>query len=171
MAAPLGAGQGAEFAGKHFIGRLRGVLLLHMLNVPHLVLDTPWDLLHLGSGWSRGRTAFARGSRQRDLLHGHARDIASPVVTPIENPLVQKVINIAESFADKPASIRTIAGGTLPLLEAMQKYVGVPGFSAPGNAGYIGSGAHAPNEHIRLADFERGLRFNVYMFEELGKNG
>jgi acetylornithine deacetylase/succinyl-diaminopimelate desuccinylase-like protein len=94
---------------------------------------------------------------------------ASPVVTPIDTPLVGKIIHIAEEFAGLPASVTTISGGTLPFLEAMSKYVGVPGFSTPGNATYYGCGVHAPNEHIRLKDFDRGLRYNVFMFEELGK--
>jgi acetylornithine deacetylase/succinyl-diaminopimelate desuccinylase-like protein len=94
---------------------------------------------------------------------------AAPVVTPIEHPFVRKIIKIAEAFAGKPASITPIMGGTLPLLEPLLKHVGVPGLSAPGNAGYWESGAHAPNEHIRLVDLERGVRFNVYMFQELGQ--
>lgn len=94
---------------------------------------------------------------------------SAPVVTPIELPLVQKVIAIAEAFAGKPAAITTIVGGTLPLLEAMEKVVGVPGFSAPSNAGYYASGAHAPNEHIRLKDFDLAVRFNAFLFEKLGQ--
>ena len=94
---------------------------------------------------------------------------AAPVVTPIEHPFVQRIIQIAESFAAKPTSIIPIMSGTLPLLEPLKKHVGVPGLSAPGNAGYWGSGAHAPNEHIRLSDLERGVQFNVFMFQELGK--
>lgn len=93
---------------------------------------------------------------------------AAPVVTPIEHPFVQRVITISEQFAGKPASVTPLMGGTLPLLEPLQKYVGVPGLAAPGNAGYWGSGAHAPNEHIRLADLERGVRFNVFLFQALG---
>jgi acetylornithine deacetylase/succinyl-diaminopimelate desuccinylase-like protein len=94
---------------------------------------------------------------------------AAPVVTPIEHPFVQRIISISEAFAGKPASITPIMGGTLPLLEPLQKFVGVPGLSAPGNAGYWDSGAHAPNEHIRLSDLERAVRFNIHMFQELAK--
>jgi acetylornithine deacetylase/succinyl-diaminopimelate desuccinylase-like protein len=59
-------------------------------------------------------------------------------------------------------------GGTLPLLGDLKRYVGVPGLAAPGNAGYWASGAHAPNEHIRLKDLDRAVRFNVHMFGQLG---
>ena len=93
---------------------------------------------------------------------------AEPVMTPIDHPFVKRIESIAESFAGKPASITPILGGTLPLLGALRRHVGVPGLSAPGNASYWGSGAHAPNEHIRLADLHRAVRYNCYMFQELG---
>lgn len=94
---------------------------------------------------------------------------AEPVVTPIENPFVQRIISIAESYEGKPPSIMPINPGTLPFLGALRRHVGVPGLSAPGNASYWGSGAHSPNEHIRLADLKRAVRYNCYMFEALGQ--
>ncbi len=94
---------------------------------------------------------------------------AEPVVTPIDDPLVKKVSRIAEAFADKPVVIEPIVGGTLPLLGALRRHVGLPGLCAPGNATYWGSGAHSPNEHIRLSDLSRAVRYNCYMFQELGK--
>jgi len=54
-------------------------------------------------------------------------------------------------------------------LEAMKKNVGILGISTSGNPVYYGSGAHAPNEHIRLSDIPRAIQFNVFMFTELGK--
>ncbi|HZR38476.1 MAG TPA: M20/M25/M40 family metallo-hydrolase [Ktedonobacteraceae bacterium] len=93
---------------------------------------------------------------------------AEPVVTPMESPIVQKIVSIAEVFAGKPVSITPIVGGTLPLLGALRRHVGVPGLSAPGNVSYWGSGAHAPNENIRLADLERAVHYNCYMFQNLG---
>jgi acetylornithine deacetylase/succinyl-diaminopimelate desuccinylase-like protein len=92
---------------------------------------------------------------------------AEPVVTPIEHPFVQRVIDIATGFAGKPPSIQPIVGGTLPLLGAMRRYVGVPGLMAPGNPAYWASGAHAPNEHVRLSDVDRAVRFNCHMFSAL----
>lgn len=93
---------------------------------------------------------------------------SGPVVTPMDHPFVQKIRTIAETFAGKPASIVPIMGGTLPLLGALRRHVGVPGLTAPGNVSYWGSGAHAPNEHIRLADLERAIRYNCYLFQALG---
>jgi acetylornithine deacetylase/succinyl-diaminopimelate desuccinylase-like protein len=94
---------------------------------------------------------------------------AEPVVTPIEDPFVQRIAAIAEAYAGKPASIIPIVGGTLPLLGALRRHVGLPGLCAPGNTTYWGSGPHSPNEHIRLSDLERAVHYNCYMFEELGK--
>ena len=92
---------------------------------------------------------------------------AEPVVTPIEHPFVQRVIQISETIAGKPPSIHPIVGGTLPLLGALRRYVGVPGLMAPGNPGYWASGAHAPNEHIRLSDLRRAVRFSCHLFDAL----
>jgi len=94
---------------------------------------------------------------------------AEPVVTPIDDPFVRRIASIAEAFAGKPASITPIVGGTLPLLGALRRHVGLPGLCAPGNAAYWGSRAHSPNEHIRLADLKRAVRYNCSMWEELGK--
>jgi acetylornithine deacetylase/succinyl-diaminopimelate desuccinylase-like protein len=93
---------------------------------------------------------------------------AEPVVTTIDHPFVQKIATIAESFAGKRPSITPIAGGTLPFLGDLRRYVGVPGLAAPDNPVYWGSGAHAPNEHIRLTDLARAVRFGCYLFLELG---
>lgn len=94
---------------------------------------------------------------------------AEPVVTPMDTPFVQRIITIARDFAQKSPSITPIVGGTLPLLGALRRYVGVPGLCAPGNATYWGSGPHAPNEHIRLSDLERAVRYNCYMFQALAQ--
>ncbi len=93
---------------------------------------------------------------------------AEPVVTSIEHPFVQRIIEIAEIFAGKPPSISPLVGGTLPLLGPLRRFVGVPGLMAPGNPSYWASGAHAPNEHIRLSDLDRAVRFNCHMFSALG---
>jgi acetylornithine deacetylase/succinyl-diaminopimelate desuccinylase-like protein len=92
---------------------------------------------------------------------------AEPVVTPIDHPFVQRIAAIAEEFAGQPPSISPLIGGTLPLLGALRRFVGVPGLMAPGNAGYWASGAHAPNEHIRLPDLSRAVAFNCHMFSAL----
>ncbi len=93
---------------------------------------------------------------------------SAPVMTSIDNPFVQRVARIAESFEGQRPSITPIVGGTLPLLDPLQRYVGVPGLSAPGNPSYWANGAHSPNEHIRLQDLDKAVRFNCHLFSELG---
>lgn len=94
---------------------------------------------------------------------------AEPVVTPIDGVFVQRIKKICKDFNDKEPEINPLVGGTLPLLEAMKKNVGILGISTAGNPVYYGSGAHAPNEHVRLSDIPRAIRFNVFMLTELGE--
>jgi acetylornithine deacetylase/succinyl-diaminopimelate desuccinylase-like protein len=91
-----------------------------------------------------------------------------PVVTPIEGPFVQRMMGICRAFTELEPEITPLVGGTLPLLGAMKNNVGVLGISTSGNPAYYGSGAHAPNEHIRLSDIPRAIRFNVFMLTGLG---
>ncbi|HEV2471661.1 MAG TPA: hypothetical protein VGS41_03285, partial [Chthonomonadales bacterium] len=86
----------------------------------------------------------------------------------MSDPFVRRILAIAESFNGKKPSITPLSGGSLPLLEPLSRFVGLPGLSAPGNATYWANGAHAPNEHIRLEDLERAVRFNCHMFMALG---
>lgn len=92
---------------------------------------------------------------------------AEPVVTPVEDPFVRRVATVAAAFAQQAPAITPIDGGTLPMLGWLRRAVAVPGVSAPGNPEYWGSGAHAPNEHIRLSDLDRAVRFNCHLFEAL----
>lgn len=90
------------------------------------------------------------------------------VVTPIDDPFVRRIAAIAERYNGQKPVITPIIGGTLPLLGALEHFVGVPGLCAPGNPVYWANGMHAPNEHIRLADLEQAVRFNCHMFQALG---
>jgi acetylornithine deacetylase/succinyl-diaminopimelate desuccinylase-like protein len=92
-----------------------------------------------------------------------------PVVTPIEGPFVQKMTQICQAFTEQEPQVIPLVGGTLPLLGAMKNNVGVLGISTSGNPAYYGSGAHAPNEHIRISDIPRAIEFNVFMFTQLGQ--
>ena len=94
---------------------------------------------------------------------------AEPVVTPIDGAFVQRIKMICADFAEKEPEINPLVGGTLPLLEAMKKNVGILGISTSGNPTYYGSGAHAPNEHIRISDIARAIRFNAFMLTQLGE--
>jgi acetylornithine deacetylase/succinyl-diaminopimelate desuccinylase-like protein len=92
-----------------------------------------------------------------------------PVVTPIDGAFVQRIKQICKEFANQEPEIIPLGGGTLPLLGAMKNNVGILGISISGNPAYYGSGAHAPNEHIRLDDIPKAIEFNVFMLNELGK--
>lgn len=92
-----------------------------------------------------------------------------PVVTPLEGHFAQKLTQICQMFTEQEPKIVPLVGGTLPLLGAMKKNVGVLGISTSGNPAYYGSGAHAPNEHIRVSDIPRALEFNVFLFMKLGE--
>jgi acetylornithine deacetylase/succinyl-diaminopimelate desuccinylase-like protein len=93
---------------------------------------------------------------------------AEPVVAPLDGAFAQRIKKICKDFADKEPEINPLVGGTLPLLEAMKKNVGLLGVTTAGNPIYYGSGAHAPNEHIRLSDIPRAIKFNILMLTELG---
>ena len=92
-----------------------------------------------------------------------------PVVTPIDGSFVQRTKQICKEFTNQEPEIVPLGGGTLPLLGAMKNNVGILGISISGNPAYYGSGAHAPNEHIRLDDIPKAIEFNVFMLNELGK--
>jgi acetylornithine deacetylase/succinyl-diaminopimelate desuccinylase-like protein len=92
---------------------------------------------------------------------------AAPAGTPIEHPFVQQVAEIAEVVAGAPASVTPIIGGTLPIVSTLQEHLGVPGLAAPDNPFYIGSRAHAPNEHVRLEDVGHAVRFTHALFTQL----
>jgi hypothetical protein len=67
-------------------------------------------------------------------------------------------------------SINPMSGGTLPLLASLRRHVGVPGLSPPDNPINVGSGAHAPNEHIRLADLSPAIGFLGALLDALGQD-
>ena len=92
---------------------------------------------------------------------------AEPVVLPFEHPLTTKMIAIATAYDGRPPQVIPLAAGTLPLLGDFRRYVGVPGLATSGNPSYAGSGFHAPNEHIRVADLEAAVRYNCHLFMAL----
>jgi len=94
-------------------------------------------------------------------------DAADPATTPLDDPFVARVVAVAEAVTGATASIVPIAAATLPIIAPLQRLVGVPGLAAPDNPVYSGSLAHAPNEHIRLADVEPAIRFTHALFQDL----
>jgi acetylornithine deacetylase/succinyl-diaminopimelate desuccinylase-like protein len=93
---------------------------------------------------------------------------AEPVVTPLDGEFVQRIKRVCHDFTNQEPEITALGGGTLPLLGSMRRNVGILGISTSGNPSYYGSGAHAPNEHIRLNDIPRAIEFNAFMVTQLG---
>jgi len=93
---------------------------------------------------------------------------AKPAKTPLDDPFVRRVVEVAEALSGESASIVPMSPGTLPIIAPLQEHLAVPGLSAPGNPVYSGSRAHAPNEHIRLEDLEPALRFTCSLLRNLG---
>jgi len=92
---------------------------------------------------------------------------APPSGIAIDHALVRRVASIATDVAGAQPLIFPMFPGSLPLLTAMDEYVGVPGVSAPDNPIYNGCCFHAPNEHIRVADIALAIRHTRRLLEEL----
>ena len=115
------------------------------------------------------------------LLHAHLQsegfgDVevtvlgsAEPARTPIEHPFVLRVAQVAEDVSGHRASITLVVPSTLPIITSLQRHLDVPGLAAPDNPVYIGSRAHAPNEHVRLEDLGHAARFTHALLEDLGE--
>ncbi|HST25362.1 MAG TPA: M20/M25/M40 family metallo-hydrolase [Gaiellaceae bacterium] len=93
---------------------------------------------------------------------------AKPAKNPIDQAFVRKVIDVAESVSGERASITPISPGTLPIVASFNEHLAVPGLAPPDNPIYAGSRAHAPNENVRLEDFEPALRFTYALLHSLG---
>lgn len=106
-----------------------------------------------------------RGFRDLEITVLASADAA---VTPPDDPFVSRAVSVAERVAGSKASIEPSIAGSLPVVASLQRHVGVPGLSAPDNAVYYGSAAHAPNEHIRLEDIAPAVRYFVALLAELG---
>jgi acetylornithine deacetylase/succinyl-diaminopimelate desuccinylase-like protein len=95
---------------------------------------------------------------------------AKPAKTPLTDPFVRRVVDVAETVSGAAASIIPLAAPTLPIIASLQEHVRVPGLAAPDNPTYAGNRAHAPNEHIRLEDIAPAVRFVHALLEELGRS-
>jgi acetylornithine deacetylase/succinyl-diaminopimelate desuccinylase-like protein len=93
--------------------------------------------------------------------------VARPAKTPLDDPFVRRVVEVAESVSGERASVVPLAPATLPIVASLQEHLAVPGLAAPDNPFYAGSRAHAPNEHIRLEDIEPALRFTYELLRSL----
>jgi acetylornithine deacetylase/succinyl-diaminopimelate desuccinylase-like protein len=89
-----------------------------------------------------------------------------PGIVDPNAPLVKLTSDIAEEVYGKPPRIVPLMGGTTPMYLFTEK--GVP-IVAPG-VGYHANGAHGPNEHVRLADFEKAVQHLARLVRRFGEN-
>ena len=94
-------------------------------------------------------------------------EAAEAIVTPVDNPFVQKVGRVCANFTGMESLIIPLEPASLLLLEAFKKNLKILGLSTVGNPIYYGSGAHSPNEHIRITDIVKAIEFNAYLLEQL----
>ena len=84
--------------------------------------------------------------------------------TDVAHPFVQAALSAARrSYAAQPV-VNPSSGGSGPMHPFMQ-HLGVACVAL--GIGNVGGRVHAPNENIRLADFESGVRFGVDFLETL----
>ena len=92
-----------------------------------------------------------------------------PVRTALDDPWVDAVASAAEEFYGHRPVVALNAAGTAPM-SVLSREVTPSLFFPPGGAGYQGSGAHAPDEHIRIADFTEAIKFTAFMLQRLAEN-
>ncbi len=84
-----------------------------------------------------------------------------------EDPFVQLVAGVAAEVTGREALVYPTSAGTGPMYP-MGAMLGVPIVGIGG--GYWGNCAHAPDEHIRLADFEETVYMMARIIEAFGQS-
>jgi acetylornithine deacetylase/succinyl-diaminopimelate desuccinylase-like protein len=84
-----------------------------------------------------------------------AEDGENPARTPLDHRFARLVAQTAEEVYGRPAALIPTMGGSGPMY-SFTDTLGLP--VATSGAGYPDSRAHAPNENIRLADFDNAMR-------------
>jgi acetylornithine deacetylase/succinyl-diaminopimelate desuccinylase-like protein len=88
--------------------------------------------------------------------------------TDPDDPFIGLVLEAAKDVYDLPPRVRPMIGGSGPNF-AFLDYLNVPIACAGG--GYPGSRAHAPDEHIRIEDFVRGVKHVARILLAFGEQG
>src|SRR5262249_15448698 len=105
---------------------------------------------------------------------GFAEIQVTPIVTaraaktPLADPFVRRVVDVAEAVSGESASIIPLAPPTLPIVASLHEHLALPGLAAPDNPTYTGSPAPAPNQHLPLHDIEPALRLTNSVPSSLG---
>lgn len=87
--------------------------------------------------------------------------------TSVEDPFIEVVVNSAKKIygEENPVVVSPSMAGTGPS-ELFEKYLQVP--IAGVGAGWANSGAHAPNENVRLNDFYQNIAHMVELMKDFG---
>ncbi len=100
------------------------------------------------------------GDIEVTLLGGEA-----PGRTALDDPFVQLVVDAAADVYDAPMLLVPMIGGSGPN-HAFLEHLGVPICTA--GVGYPGNNVHAPDEHIRVPDLQRGIRHTARILAAFG---
>jgi acetylornithine deacetylase/succinyl-diaminopimelate desuccinylase-like protein len=91
----------------------------------------------------------------------------APSKTSASHPFVQLVVDTAKEVYGVPMQIVPLSGGSGPNF-IVQEALHVPIASL--GAGYPGTGAHSPNENIRIADYLKSAQHIVRVLDAFGKD-
>jgi acetylornithine deacetylase/succinyl-diaminopimelate desuccinylase-like protein len=91
----------------------------------------------------------------------------SPGRTDPDDPFVEVVVQSAVDIYGVPQVVRPLVGGSGPN-HAFLHHLKVP--IATAGVGYPGSGAHAPNENIRLDDYIKGTKHIVRILKAFAES-
>jgi acetylornithine deacetylase/succinyl-diaminopimelate desuccinylase-like protein len=83
-----------------------------------------------------------------------------PARTDPDDPLVEAVVTAARQIYDVDPVVKPLMAGTGPMYELCQRW-GIPAVGS--GVGWAGSRGHSPNENIRLADLEQGIKHMVLL--------
>ena len=93
---------------------------------------------------------------------------APGVLVPLESPYVQAAAKAIEhAFGHPPVFTRE--GGSIPIVTAFHQALGADALLI--GWGQDDDNAHSPNEKFSIADFHRGIRASVELWEQLGRLG
>lgn len=84
----------------------------------------------------------------------------------LSDPFIRLAIDTARDVYGSEPVVHPSSGGSGPM-HPFARYVGVPVIAM--GIGNLGGRLHAPNENIRVQDFENGLRFGAEFFRRFGE--
>jgi acetylornithine deacetylase/succinyl-diaminopimelate desuccinylase-like protein len=89
-----------------------------------------------------------------------------PARSDLGHPFVQLAVAVAREVYGSEPVLYPSMGGSGPMHPFIE-HLGVPVVGT--GVGYVATRIHAPNENIRIADFERGIIYAYRLFEQFGK--